>query len=287
VQKQAHASDPFSNDFSGYRKSEEGDRPRASTESNPFEAPSEKLSRRQNKDLSHMDLSSVVSPWDNEKGLPAKHIGHSTGSFPVSFVESKVTDPRDRSMSLASQRTVTSSERADSAVGVAASRGDDLLGEWQVNKDRNGLTSSFNRLDLRDKGRVPFDDDLGVYGSRSRSNSLNPASSAVHQLEGRSRSGSSPRPYIPVRKELLEGAEDGLPRAIALYEFAGTEPGDLPFRKGDVIVVTKAAKTDEWWTGKNSKSGATGIFPANHVELVNVEPLKAASHNRRVAPGFE
>jgi hypothetical protein len=141
----------------------------------------------------------------------------------------------------------SASERTALPASGRASREDDLLGEWQVNKDRSGLTSSFHRMDLRDKGKAPFDDDLAGHGSRNRSNSLNPASTVILQHEGRSRSGSSPKPYIPMRKELLEGLGDGLPRAIALYEFAGTEPGDLPFRKGDVIVVTKGTKTEEWW----------------------------------------
>ncbi|KAI6159512.1 hypothetical protein EDD17DRAFT_1838155 [Pisolithus thermaeus] len=61
--------------------------------------------------------------------------------------------------------------------------------------------------------------------------------------------------------------QDGVTRAIALYNFHAVEAGDLTFSKGDVIVVTrKSDSTDDWWTGK--VNGKEGIFPANFVELV-------------------
>jgi hypothetical protein len=66
---------------------------------------------------------------------------------------------------------------------------------------------------------------------------------------------------IPMRKELRDGLEDGIPRAIALFEFAAAVSGDLSFKKGDVIVVTKGDKRDEWWTGRNTRTGSSGIFP--------------------------
>lgn len=56
-------------------------------------------------------------------------------------------------------------------------------------------------------------------------------------------------------------------QAIALYTFKGEQPGDLPFKKGDVIdILKKSGTTDDWWTGRNN--GASGIFPANYVELI-------------------
>lgn len=57
------------------------------------------------------------------------------------------------------------------------------------------------------------------------------------------------------------------PKAVALYSFAGEESGDLPFRKGDVIIILKKSDSqDDWWTGR--VNGREGIFPANYVELV-------------------
>ncbi|OBA22874.1 DUF500-domain-containing protein [Metschnikowia bicuspidata var. bicuspidata NRRL YB-4993] len=56
-------------------------------------------------------------------------------------------------------------------------------------------------------------------------------------------------------------------QAIALYLFKGEQPGDLPFKKGDVIdILKKSETTDDWWTGRNN--GVSGIFPANYVELI-------------------
>lgn len=56
-------------------------------------------------------------------------------------------------------------------------------------------------------------------------------------------------------------------QAIALYTFKGEQPGDLPFKKGDVIdILKKSGTTDDWWTGRNN--GVSGIFPANYVELI-------------------
>lgn len=56
-------------------------------------------------------------------------------------------------------------------------------------------------------------------------------------------------------------------QAIALYTFKGEQPGDLPFKKGDVIdIIQKSDTVDDWWTGRND--GKTGIFPANYVELI-------------------
>lgn len=50
----------------------------------------------------------------------------------------------------------------------------------------------------------------------------------------------------------------------ALYSFSGEQPGDLAFKKGDIIEVTK--QDSSWWDGEcNGKSGA---FPCNYVSPV-------------------
>ncbi|KAK7207958.1 hypothetical protein BZA70DRAFT_30950 [Myxozyma melibiosi] len=56
-------------------------------------------------------------------------------------------------------------------------------------------------------------------------------------------------------------------QAVALYTFEGEQGGDLNFRKGDMITITKKSDSkDDWWTGR--RNGKEGIFPANYVELV-------------------
>ncbi len=49
---------------------------------------------------------------------------------------------------------------------------------------------------------------------------------------------------------------------VALYTYESPEPGDLTFREGDVILVSK--KEGEWWNG--STGGSTGLFPSNYVK---------------------
>lgn len=52
-------------------------------------------------------------------------------------------------------------------------------------------------------------------------------------------------------------------RVRALHTFEATEPGELPFERGDVIRVVDRAYRD-WWRGQ--LRGRTGIFPVNYVE---------------------
>ena len=52
-------------------------------------------------------------------------------------------------------------------------------------------------------------------------------------------------------------------RVRALYDFTPSEPGELAFRKNDVIAVLESVYKD-WWKG--SLRGQTGIFPLNYVE---------------------
>lgn len=60
-------------------------------------------------------------------------------------------------------------------------------------------------------------------------------------------------------------------RVRALYDFQPSEPGELAFRKGDVIAVLESVYKD-WWKG--SLRGQTGIFPLNYVEKLQ-DPTRA------------
>ncbi|KAL2266047.1 hypothetical protein VTJ83DRAFT_5399 [Remersonia thermophila] len=55
-------------------------------------------------------------------------------------------------------------------------------------------------------------------------------------------------------------------RVRALYDFVPSEPGELEFKKGDVIAVLESVYKD-WWRG--SLRGKTGIFPLNYVEKLS------------------
>lgn len=52
-------------------------------------------------------------------------------------------------------------------------------------------------------------------------------------------------------------------RVKALYDFTPSEPGELAFKKNDIIAVLESVYKD-WWKG--SLRGQTGIFPLNYVE---------------------
>ncbi|TFK36792.1 hypothetical protein BDQ12DRAFT_633018 [Crucibulum laeve] len=79
---------------------------------------------------------------------------------------------------------------------------------------------------------------------------------------------SHPQTFIKPKPELARPLlpQEGVARAIALFDFQAVESGDLSFSKGDVITITrKSDSNDDWWTGKIH--GREGIFPANFVEV--------------------
>ncbi|KAK9238408.1 hypothetical protein V1525DRAFT_400976 [Lipomyces kononenkoae] len=54
-------------------------------------------------------------------------------------------------------------------------------------------------------------------------------------------------------------------RVRALYDLTTTEPGELSFRRGDIIFVLESVYQD-WWKG--SLRGQIGIFPLNYVSPI-------------------
>jgi len=61
------------------------------------------------------------------------------------------------------------------------------------------------------------------------------------------------------------GARPG--QAIAKFTFEPDQPGDLGFKKGDIITIVKKTENEaDWWTG--TMNGKTGVFPSNYVQVV-------------------
>jgi lipid-binding SYLF domain-containing protein len=59
---------------------------------------------------------------------------------------------------------------------------------------------------------------------------------------------SKPRRSLSVKKGLRDPIPNGASRAIALFNFTAQEAGDLSFKKGDIIVVTKKSdSTNDWY----------------------------------------
>ncbi|KAJ8304367.1 hypothetical protein KUTeg_017950 [Tegillarca granosa] len=52
---------------------------------------------------------------------------------------------------------------------------------------------------------------------------------------------------------------------VAVYNFNGSTQEDLPFKKGEVLIITQKTKDPNWYRGKNSK-GKEGMIPANFVQ---------------------
>ena len=63
-------------------------------------------------------------------------------------------------------------------------------------------------------------------------------------------------------------------RARAMFNFAGEQDGDLPFKKGDIITITKKTDTNnDWWTGTfNSRTGIVSMARF-HVQAQRFSPF--------------
>lgn len=84
------------------------------------------------------------------------------------------------------------------------------------------------------------------------------ASSSSAQPGSSSNEDAAPAPPVPAGTTAAT-----VSRVRALFDFAPSEPGELEFKKGDVIAVLESVYKD-WWRG--SLKGNTGIFPLNYVE---------------------
>ncbi|XP_066887972.1 E3 ubiquitin-protein ligase SH3RF2 [Kogia breviceps] len=62
---------------------------------------------------------------------------------------------------------------------------------------------------------------------------------------------------------------DGVPRAKALCNYRGQNPGDLRFNKGDVILLRRQLD-ENWYQGEIN--GVSGVFPASSVEVLKQLP---------------
>ena len=94
---------------------------------------------------------------------------------------------------------------------------------------------------------------------KSASSSTQPSGAAA-ELSAQPSSAAQPTSPQPVPSGTTAAT---VSRVRALFDFQPSEPGELQFRKGDVIAVLESVYKD-WWKG--SLRGQTGIFPLNYVE---------------------
>ena len=101
----------------------------------------------------------------------------------------------------------------------------------RVNTFNTGASNASGR------GRGGFDDDY-VYSDSPRS----PTGTMGSGKAGPGRP-SAPKPLFQSKTGSLRDNE-----AVALFTFDGEQPGDLGFKKGDIIKVTKKTEsTNDWW----------------------------------------
>lgn len=136
--------------------------------------------------------------------------------------------------------------------------------------DRRGLRqqrrpSGAHRTGTTTRGKSSWEDNIydGKAGNRRDVDNLSNQFSNA-RIGGNT---SPSRPLVAAKPNFGGAAKSHSTQAIALYTFKGEQPGDLPFKKGDVIdILKKSETTDDWWSGRNN--GVSGIFPANYVELI-------------------
>lgn len=141
----------------------------------------------------------------------------------------------------------------------------------QPKSNSNNNTASSSRLSntRTQKSTNSWEDDVfDRYDSRHRSsNSHSDDLDDLNNSFSRTKISSSSSSYrTPASSQSQARSPLGAAKAIALFSFEGEQQGDLPFRKGDVIIIIKKSESqDDWWTGRCN--GKEGIFPANYVEL--------------------
>ncbi|KAL0941782.1 DUF500 domain-containing protein [Colletotrichum truncatum] len=116
----------------------------------------------------------------------------------------------------------------------------------------------------------------GGFGGLSRSNTFasrggndnyvyrdnpSPGFGGLEQKTGPPGRPAAPKPNFASKTAMLKKNE-----AVALFTFEADQPGDLGFKKGDVITVLKKTESDtDWWTGMIGSRH--GIFPSNYVKM--------------------
>ncbi|PSN75491.1 DUF500-domain-containing protein [Corynespora cassiicola Philippines] len=114
---------------------------------------------------------------------------------------------------------------------------------------RANPTETFDRLENRLENRRTgtFDEDY-VYSDRPKPGPGRP---------------TAPKPVFGAKR-----ASMGPDQAIAKFTFDPDQPGDLGFKKGEIITILKRTDNEtDWWTGRIGER--EGIFPSNYVETVD------------------
>ncbi|KEF54377.1 uncharacterized protein A1O9_09543 [Exophiala aquamarina CBS 119918] len=158
----------------------------------------------------------------------------------------------------------------------------DAFGANTRNSRSNTFNSQNDNYEYRDNPRRANTWADDVYDRSPTGGRANPTET-FESMNSRSRASTLQNDYTgysdnrpnrptapkPVFKQKTGTAGLRSDQAVALFTFDADQDGDLGFKKGDVITITKRTdnKTD-WWTGR-TEDGRTGVFPSNYVETAS------------------
>ncbi|GAA5979827.1 hypothetical protein JCM10908_003059 [Rhodotorula pacifica] len=205
---------------------------------------------------------SSYGPFDSNTSLSSTDGGAHPSRAERNAYSAKPWDSEDEAFVATSPPHISSSTSAR-ASGTSSPAG---------GRARSGTTTSASARDI-DLRQVEADfagvlslskhggsGEVGSYSagtgsaSRSRSSTIGGAGAGTNGTGSRSGSGGRSRSGT---------AGGGIGQAIALYDFPGVEPTDLPFKKGEVITIL-ARDDEEWWKGRLRLR--EGMIPRNYVE---------------------
>lgn len=135
----------------------------------------------------------------------------------------------------------------------------------QFHTINNNLPSSANASATRSQAPTPAPEPPVLQMNNltvARTEPVSEKKSGYYALDNNS-SPNPPPPAYPSAPAAPVGPP-ALAYATALYQFNAQDAGDLAILPNDRIVVTEFMN-NEWWKGRNERSGQEGIFPAGYV----------------------
>lgn len=121
-------------------------------------------------------------------------------------------------------------------------------------------SSSSGNLNRSFSTRATPSDTFDSHQNRGRASTFNDD----YSYSERNKPGRplAPKPHFGQDKAGLQPNQ-----AIAKFTFDADQPGDLAFKKGEIITILKRTENEtDWWTGR--VGDREGIFPSNYVETI-------------------
>lgn len=161
---------------------------------------------------------------------------------------------RDRSGTVGSQNNDDIKYRDDAGPKRASTWADDVYDRTPGTRTPGNRTSVASRANPTET----FD----RINRNSRSSTFSTGAGEYSYSDQKPTRPTAPKPVFKQRTGSL-----GKDEARALFTFDADQEGDLGFKKGDIITITKRTdNAEDWWTGKIGNR--VGIFPSNYVEAM-------------------